>query len=69
MSFGKSSPTTAAQQYAATPPPAEAKSAESDAAVNAQRENRARAQGIQSTYMRNFAQQSNQTGTKTTLGS
>lgn len=68
MSFGKSSPTTAAAQYAATPPPAEAKSAESDAAVNAQRENRARAQGIQSTYMRNFAEQG-QTGTKTTLGS
>jgi len=54
--------------YAANPPPAEAKSAESDAAVNAQRENRARAQGIQSTYYRNFAEQSNQVGTKKTLG-
>lgn len=68
MSFGKKAPTTAAVMYAANPPPAEAKSAQSDAAVDAQRENRARAQGIQSTYMRNFAEQG-QTGTKTTLGS
>lgn len=67
MSFGAKSPKTAAEMYAAKPPPAEAKTAESDAAVNAQRENRARAQGIQSTYMRKFAE--NPTGIKTTLGS
>jgi hypothetical protein len=67
MSFGKSSPTTAASMYAANPPPAEAKSSESDGAVSAQQENRARAQGIQSTYLRNFnAQQGTQK--KTTLG-
>lgn len=53
--------------YAANPPPAEAKSSEGDAAVAAQQENRARAQGIQSTYLRNFySQEGGQK--KTTLG-
>jgi hypothetical protein len=69
MSFGKSSPTTAASMMKATPPPAEAKQSETDSAVEAQRENRARAQGLQSTYYRSFATQQASTGTKTTLGS
>lgn len=70
MGFGSKAPTTAASMMAANPVPAVARTADAaDTAAAAAEENRARAKGIQSTYLRNFFSGTSTPGsTKQTLG-